>query len=294
MLIKEDIQKIRLLKSKFHGFIVKFAYKYMNKLFEKELQRHESKINRPKLYTDFQRSLLEIPKWSDKTLKKQYNKFIKWIKRKEDIREEDLYKMLLKIIKGSTQIILNKSDVYVDTLLQDYHFITLQNYYYRCLKRIARRVYENPKDFQDIKMINLIDDLENILQKVLPSCEIKAILEFVDDNNQENDNNIQISYNFDNKSKTDSSISLRESVEKKLVVDKQQSENSLHYVSSDDVAIYNDSDGGLSQILKDVSINQNNEDDDNVKHIRVPKFKKSQYYYNKPKINEINEHFFNE
>jgi hypothetical protein len=295
MLIREDIEENRRLKFKIHTIIVKFGYKYIVKLFQKELSRHESKSNKPKLYTDFQRSLLKIPKWSEKTLQKQYNKFTKWLIRQTDLQERDLQNILTKIIKFSTQIILNKSDAYIDALLQDYNFPTLKDYYYRCLKRIARRIYENPKELLDINKSELIDDLENILQKVLPSTEIKTILEFVDEQNDKIDN-IKIQYDFDNKSSSNSnsSISLRKSEPKRLIVDKQDSDNSLHYVSSDEI-IQNDSDGGLSQILKDVSVQHNNIDEDtNVKHIRIPKFKKSQYYYNKPKVNEINEHFFNE
>ena len=70
-----------------------------------------------------------------------------------------------------------------------------------------------------------------------------------------------------------------------LIVDKI---SSLHYVSSDDLHdLKNTDDDHLSVKNKIV-------ENDNLRHIDIQKMKKSQYYYNKPKVNEINEYFFNE
>jgi len=54
---------------------------------------------------------------------------------------------------------------------------------------------------------------------------------------------------------------------------------------------YEKSDDNLS---KSISKHLKNIDNDSVKHIKIPKMKQSQYYYNKPKINELEEYFFNE
>ena len=64
------------------------------------------------------------------------------------------------------------------------------------------------------------------------------------------------------------------------------------YVSSDDLnKNYEKSDdNSISKHLKNID----NQDNDSVKHIKIPKMKQSQYYYNKPKINELEEYFFNE
>lgn len=302
MLIKGDIEKNRILKSKLHGLIAKFGYKYVVKLFGKELESHKTNNSKSKLYVDFQKTLLKIPKWSDKTIKKQYKKFIKWANRL-DLEEQDLQQQLTQIIRGSTQIIINKSDVFVDTLLQNYKFPSIQNYYYRCLKRIARRIYENPKLIMEIKVDSLKNDLENILQKVLPYSEIKTILEFVDHPDNNDDVNLQVEYNFNDYESNDkstnsnkSSIKLRGSDQVGLVIDKQSSDKSLHYISSNDLHNINDESDEILSVVKQNSMKNDNDykDDDNVKYIRVPKFKKTPYYYNKPKINELNEYFFNE
>ena len=99
---------------------------------------------------------------------------------------------------------------------------------------------------------------------------------------------IKVKYNFENDTESSkSSISLRKnsSDNNNLIVDKI---SSLHYVSSDDLQDLKDTDD------PDLSVKNKLVEDDNVRHINIPKIKKSQYYYNKPKINEINEYFFNE
>jgi hypothetical protein len=292
-MLKTILNENARLKTKLYNPIIKFVYKYMLKLFEKEKSYHNNRESRPSLYPDFQRRLLQITKWSDKKLDKQYSKFLKWVQKREDLSEEQIYKLLKDIIRLSTQIIINKSDVYVDTLLQNYKLPQLKTYYYKCLRRIARRVYENPKDFESsLKNEDLINDLENILQDFLPLDKIKTVLEFVEDPNIK-EKDIHVEYNFEDDQDDNSSISLRNSLQNVLLVDKRSSDRSLHYVSSDDLAKNYDYED--NNIKGPVNIIENNIDyEDGVKHITVPTFKKSKYFYNKPKINEINEYFFNE
>ena len=176
-MLKTILNENARLKTKLYNPIIKFVYKYMLKLFEKEKSYHNNRESRPSLYPDFQRRLLQITKWSDKKLDKQYSKFLKWVQKREDLSEEQIYKLLKDIIRLSTQIIINKSDVYVDTLLQNYKLPQLKTYYYKCLRRIARRVYENPKDFESsLKNEDLINDLENIL--INESNEIPTDIKF--------------------------------------------------------------------------------------------------------------------
>lgn len=296
MLVKSNIDKIYRLKSKLHNILIKHIYKYLTKVFEKEKDLHDTKRTRASLYPDFQRTLLKIPKWSDKKMNKEYCKFLKWLSKKEDVTEEDLQVILINIIKLSTEILINKSDVYVDTLLQNHTFPTVEKYYLKCLRHISRIVYENPKSLYQFKTNFLTQELDNVLNLFLPSDKIKTVLEFINQNNTET--NIQIEYDFDSKSESDS-ISIRPNSDQLLIIDKEQSEksdHSLHYVSSDD--LHNNYEKSEDNVSKNVSKNFKNtcnqDDDDSVKHIKIPKMKKTQYYYNKPKIDELEEYFFNE
>lgn len=292
-MLKHSLTENTRLKTELYNLIIKFIYKYILKLFEQEKLYHNTSAKKPSLYPEFQRSLLKITKWSDKTLDKQYSKFLKWVEKRKNLSEEQLYKLLKDIIKLSIQIMINKPDVYIDALLQNYKFPTLKTYYYKCLRRIARRVYENPKFLYSLKNEDLINDLENILQNYLPLDKIKTILEFKQET--EKDNNIQVVYNFDDNDDKSSSISLRNSLQNILLVDKEQSDQSLHYVSSNELIKNYDYDyDDMRQTPNKPEKTIDYEDKDSVKHITVPKFKKTHYFHNKPKINEINEHFFNE
>jgi|FrelakmetLWP11LW_1041352.scaffolds.fasta_scaffold00038_3 hypothetical protein len=293
MLVKSNIDKIYRLKSKLHNILIKHIYKYLTRVFEKEEELHITKRTRASLYPDFQRILLKIPKWSEKKMNKEYSKFLKWLSKKEDVTEEDLQVILINIIKLSTEILINKPDIYVDSLLQNHTFPTIEKYYLKCLRHISRIVYENPKSLYQLKTNFLTQELENVLNLFLPSDKIKTVLEFINEDIDET--NIQIEYDFDSKSSKSDSISIRPNSDQLLIVDKEQSERSLHYVSSDNLhKNYEKSEDNLSKsISKNLKIT-GNQDDDSVRHIKIPKMKKSQYYYNKPKIDELEEYFFNE
>jgi hypothetical protein len=298
MFIRQNKEDNKRLKTKLYNLIIRFVYKYLNKLYDREVEYHNTKQTKPKLYKDFQKTLLDITKWSDKTIEKQCNKFLKWVSKRENLSQNDIQDMIHGIIKLSTQIILDKSDVYITTLLQNFRFPTIKTYYYKCLKRIARIVYENPKNLHNLQTGKLFDELDNVLQSFLPLREIEAILEF-DDAQNDNDVKLQklrIEYNFKNDDSTrNSTISTRHSNEPKLLIDKQPSEPSLQYVSSEDLNFTKESESDSHQNKKAiVDIRKEIVREEGVKHIRIPKMKHSQYYYNKPKINEIEEHFFNE
>jgi hypothetical protein len=292
MFIKTNIEKRDKLKTKLHNILVKYIYKYITRLFEKEKSSHDSKTTRPSLYPDFQRSLLKIPKWSENKIDKEYHKFLKWSRKKEDLDENELYLMFINIIKLSIEIILNKSNIYVNALLENHKFPTMKEYYIKCLKRITRVVYENPKQIYNIKTSRLINELDNILQNFIPYNMINEILELQEEESIQN--NIKIKYDFD---KENSSISLRDNSDKILIVNKQPSEDpSLHYVSSD--KLHHQYEKSDDYVNHNNSINKKiskiEEIDNNIKHIRIPIMKKNQYYYNKPRIDEIEEYFFNE
>mgnify|MGYP000954715777 FL=1 len=61
--IKQNIEKNRELKSVLYGILTKYIYKYIRRTFEKEKELHSTIETRPKLHRDFQKVLLQIPKW---------------------------------------------------------------------------------------------------------------------------------------------------------------------------------------------------------------------------------------
>lgn len=283
--LKQNIEKNRKLRSDLYDILTKYIYKYIRRIFEREKELHSTVETRPKLYPDFQRVLLQIPKWSSRTLEKEYTKFLKWAKKKNDINTEELETILIDIVKLTTEIMLNKSSIYVTSLLQDYKFPSLQQFYYKSLKKIARIIYEEPKSLYTIKTSRLTNQIENVLNIYLPTKQIESVLEFIE---KAPDSSIKVKYNFENDTESSkSSISLRKnsSDNNNLIVDKI---SSLHYVSSDDLHYLKDTDEDRLSVKNKVV------EDNNVRHINIPKIKKSQYYYNKPKVNEINEYFFNE
>jgi hypothetical protein len=289
LIIKQNIETNRKLKIKLYDYLVTFIYKYLKRCFEKQVDLHSTSETRPKLYPDFQRVLLKIPKWSSNTLEKEYYKFLKWVKKRNESRNDiqdvkQLGVMLKDIIKLSTEIIINKSDVYVNALLQDYKFPSLQQFFYKCLKKIARIIYENPKSLYTIKTELFIEQIDNVLNSMLPSKEIETVLQFIDeDEGGPINKGLEVKFNFENDSNESTDLEKRSSEIANLIIDKQSSEPSLHYISS------NELNSELESIIQQ-SVG-NKETEDGIKYINIPRINRPRY---KSKIDEIDEYFFNE
>lgn len=295
LIVKQNIETNRRLKIKLYDYLVKFIYKYLKHCFEKQVELHSTSETRPKLYPDFQRVLLKIPKWSSNRLDSEYYKFLKWIKKRNESRSRNdtapqdikqLEAILKTIIKISTEIIVNKSNVYVDALLQDYKFPSLQQFFYKCLKRISRIIYENPKSLYTIKTELLIEQIDNVLNSILPSKEIETVLEFVnEDDVQSKRSFIDFKYNFENEF-SESSSSENDVKGNPLIIDKQSSEPSLHYISSNELN---------SELACDEIENQSveaKESDDGIRYINIPIKKGGISKPLKSKADEIDEYFF--
>lgn len=288
----ETIKNKTALENQLFDIMSKYIYKYIYRIYNKEIQ--ENGILKS-LYVDFQLHLIKIAKWSDSHIEKEYYKFLKWCKKKYDMKEKHIVQLFEKLIVLSIKVILNKSNIYTESILETYHFPKFHMFYYKYLKKCCRFFYENPKLINNgipsstkKIMLSLIND----------SLPIKQIINIIECSNKK-------SCIDENSYKTISELSNCENVniqqndnlsnittKPNLIVNKSESEKSLQYMSSEEFQneYFNDN--------KDESeINKKNKDDtlsnDNqIKHINVPKYKKNPFFYNNKKINEINENFF--
>jgi hypothetical protein len=301
MYISEKIDTKRKIESRLYEILCKYTYKYLNKIYHNQMVIHPKTIN-----YNFQKELIKISKWSEDTINKEYFKFLKWCKKKYDYKEQHLQNLLREIVTLNTMIMINKTEEYTISLLETYDFPKLQVFFYKCLKKISRFFYENPKSINRVSFGTLKSYIESITTSMLPLKHITAVLEY----NSDEDNNTQpeqliIEYDFENLSFSSSNGSNGSNGSNKtnksngsnknnIVVEKVNSDNEhddssipnkvLHYLSSEDfeetpLGTPNKSQINLNQ---DENRNENEEtykstdDNDNLKHIRVPKIKRNQ------------------
>jgi hypothetical protein len=264
---KHSIQS--LIKSKqeytkeFIYYISKYLYKYFINLFE-DLDDN--------LY-DFQKKLYDIPSWSNKTIDKEYNYFLKVLKRKFDITEESIKTILDKIIALEIQI-LSRSQIEIQ-------LPSLKKIWYKILKYTAKYFYEqaqskllrNYKELESdyYKQIALI--IKNTLTKYIP---IKDIFK--------SEPVEKVKYDFNDLQEFEDDASHKDNDIEPVIVQKEfESENnnsseSLKYISSEHFE---------NEYYYPDDKKEENEDD--VKQIAMPKF----IGQKKKNIkNEIEERFF--
>lgn len=310
MLIIETVKNKTDLENQLFNIISKYAYKYIYRIYNKQIE--ENGISKS-LYVDFQLKLLKIAEWSDSIIEKEYNKFLKWCKKKHNFKESNINKLLENIIILYTKALVNKSNIYIESILENYEFPKFNVFYYKYLKKVARFFYENPKLINDgipshtkKNMISLINDnlpmkqIINIIEYsnkdklCKESKQISDIITETDSLDHNVDCNESIFTNYKIKNKNTE-------IKKNLIVNKSDSISehstlSLKYVSSEDFQneYFNENECNLQENkLTDKFEKLSDKDGDNiVKHINVPKYKKTPFFYNKKKINEINENFF--
>lgn len=297
MYISEKIDTKRKIESRLYEILCKYIYKYLNKIYHNQMVIHPKTIN-----YNFQKELIKISKWSEDTINKEYFKFLKWCKKKYDYKEQHLQNLLREIVTLNTMIMINKTEEYTISLLETYDFPKLQVFFYKCLKKISRFFYENPKSINSVSFGTLKSYIESITTSMLPLKHITAVLEY----NSDEDNNTQpeqliIEYDFENLSFSSSNESNKSNVsngskgsnKNNIVVEKVNSDNEnddsnipnkvLHYLSSED---FEETPLGTSNKINQPDNNEmekdqthkSTDDDDNVnlKHIRVPKIKRNQ------------------
>ena len=312
LFIAKNIEHKQKIETQFYEILSKYIYKYINHIFKKEYIDHKELRNMPYLYPDFQKKLLKISKWSNYTIDKEYYKFLKWCEKKYETDEHKLQEMLNEIIILTIQIMIHKPSLYVEKLIE-HSFPDMKDFYYKCLKRLTRTFYENPKSTRSITLSELKDQIKTIVNIVLPINKIDTVLMLSEKESIKKN----IIYDFEDKKSESKSTKSNSESNKSRKKSKSESdkEEQLYYISHDESNKENDQ--GTLQIQKlgfggdtlpnirdskfhgneNANINKNissvYSDAEFEKEIFIPK-KKSYKYYNKSKVDEINEYFFNE
>ena len=306
LFVAKNIEHKEKIQSEFYEILAKYIYKYINNILRMEYDLHKASKTIGLLYPNFQKRLLKISKWSDYHIDKEYGKFLKWTKRKYNYSEEQLQQMLIDIITITIQVMIHKPSLYVEKLLEG-SLPSLRDFYYKCLKKLSRIFYENPKSTKSITLSQLKDKIDTIINVVLPINKIDTVLEIQQEEGEGFDPTLikNITYDF-NKLMNKDIVSNKSCSSKSSKSSKSSSSISkepiLYYISSDKSSDHQDY---KKDYKKDYNYNQDyNQDsapngaqdntdtssDKGVKEIYIPKKHK---YYHKSKVDEINEYFFN-
>jgi hypothetical protein len=281
LMIDDKVSIKKNLEEKLYDMLTKGLHKYIKRIYKKKKEEYENDIL---VCKNFQKKLYKIAKWSDKTINTEFLHFISWCKRHYNIDKEEMESMLKKTILLSTQIMINRSRIFTENFLSTYEFPKIRDIYYKCLKKIARIFYENPKSIyeNDISFGTLKENIKSPFYNIIP---IKKITDYLE--NKEESIIMEkeiVEYNFN---KNDSSSnSVRDHFYKEKV--NKNDDFNLKYVCSDDFKNRIEIDKKSSHSIIP-NQNTNNEDEDNIKHIRIPKLNK---LYLKKKIDNIEDNFF--
>jgi hypothetical protein len=238
--MEEMIEKKQMYETQIADVFKVYLQKYMKKLYDyvdRDLKR-------------FKKVLVDISSWNEEKITKEYNKFLKW-SGKKSIEEAELKNMLDNVIMYSIRLMINKYDTDVLTKLIEFESTNPERFFYKCMKRVAKFVYENP---QSIETEDVNRVIISVIYEFLPIQKILRLLEVSKEPESEK------SYDF-NKTFTSES----ESDSPQLIVEKERESSAigtgtkeLHYVPSEDIQEYYQSD----------------KEDNNEKLINIPKVKK--------------------
>lgn len=291
MSILEIINKKTELEFQLYEIMSKYTYKYIYSIYDKELE--ENGVSKT-LFVDFQLKLIDITKWSDSKINKGYNKFLKWCNKKYNLQEIHLTELLQDIIILYIKVILNKSNIYIESILETFKFPTFNTFYYKYLKRVSRYFYENPKliteNSNDILNNSSIKKImTTLINNSLPMKEIVDIIEYKHKANSKTESNTDSKIGSKADSSSNSNIQ-KHKTRVNLIVDKSnESNNTLPYIPTEEYNLDENVTGKDNQNEKD---NKTNTDTNGLRYINIPKIKKNPFFYYKKKINEINENFF--
>ena len=286
MFVAKNIENKQRIESEFYEILSKYIYKYLNRVLKNEYEYHKASKIIGHLYPNYQKKLLKISKWPEYKIDKEYSKFLKWCSRKYNKTENQLQIMLNDIIILTIQVMIHKPSLYVEKLLEN-SFPSMRDFYYKCLRRLARVFYEAPKSTKSITLSELKRQINTTVNIFLPTKKIDTVLQIQEpENTQQQIENI--TYDFNKLDTRSSSSSIKSRGSDKSSISKDQI---LYYISSDKSSnIESDRTKNYNRI--DNVIDLLSQDNDQDKEIYIPK--KQKYYFNKSKIDEINEYFFNE
>ena len=294
MSLVKSIETRKEYEDKLYTIIYKYQIKYIYYIFEKQYD-DDKQINRlNSLYRHFQKRLLKIADWSSDKLHKEYKKFLEWSKRKYNIQEEELQQILNNIITLFVKIMINKKNIIIEGILESYTFPKFKYFFYKCLKRISRHYYENPKSLtiddkneilNSIYKTTILELIRSVVYNMLPMKQVMTILEYKDliNEDESDENKIVIEYDFNDINSSESSNS-----NPKVIIEKQLSECSLKYVSSDDF------DKEYCKSESEKEIEQLDQEEDLVKHVKIQKTNRKPMQFNKKNRNDLEEYFFDE
>jgi hypothetical protein len=241
--MEEMIERKQLYEEQIADIFEVYLEKYINKLFD--YVDRDMKI--------FKRKLVDIAGWNEEKVTKEYNKFLKWTGKKS-IEEAEVKNMLDNVIMYSIRLMINKYDTEIIAKLVEFESTDPERFFFKCMKRIAKFVYENPNS---IKLEEFNQKVKNIVVSVIyefvPIAKIIKLLEVTKEAESEK------SYDFNKTFTTES----EQAPQQKLVVDKQttSSDNELNYVPSE-------------EIIKEYYQSDKEDKNENEKLINIPKTKK--------------------
>jgi hypothetical protein len=241
--MEEMIERKQLYEEQIADIFEVYLEKYINKLFD--YVDRDMKI--------FKRKLVDIAGWNEEKVTKEYNKFLKWTGKKL-IEEAEVKNMLDNVIMYSIRLMINKYDTEIIAKLVEFESTDPERFFFKCMKRIAKFVYENPNS---IKLEEFNQKVKNIVVSVIyefvPIAKIIKLLEVTKEAESEK------SYDFNKTFTTES----EQAPQQKLVVDKQttSSDNELNYVPSE-------------EIIKEYYQSDKEDKNENEKLINIPKTKK--------------------
>lgn len=220
----EKDKSIRLLiatKKEYQDKLINILQKYILTYF-KEIHTDT--------YKEFQKKLFKIPGWSDEKIDKEFSHFIKFTTKKFKLNNDDMSKILDIVFSLNLKIVTSIFDTV------EVNVPSFKIFWYKCLKKITKLFYENPKLIDDTSNPtinnNFIIYIKYIIQKFIP---IKDIINSTE--------KILINYNFDNDSfNTNNSSTQTEQEEEEQNKDeeeyhekqKNEDKNDLMYINSEE------------------------------------------------------------
>lgn len=271
MEIQHLVTRRKELETKLVNIFCVYISKYMNSLFDDISLQYQNKSSK-KVMKEFQAELIKVALWNEEKKKKKFEKFLRWVKSRFELREDDIKLHYYTLISVTQEIIKRNM-----TLQQ--HECTLEELYYRVIKRCARFFYENPSLVEDKS--EYLPEIQNIIEGLLATCQVQ--ISYIIDQLQQRK---MSSKPKNENSSTDNQVT-------PTTISKEPSEpgplesecSRLEYIPSEnfDIDYYDEEThhNPTTQVIRRASSHLSEEE--NVKMITIPKFKKYNPYKSKKK-----------
>lgn len=283
-MILEWTKKKERLENNFSNMILLYCLKWTKKLAHLTLIQY----NNDYVYTKFQKKLASVVNWSGEKRDSEFNKFVNWSIKKFNINKDELRRIFINIIVLSIQIILNEelTSKKCSELNFSPQLLDIRELFYTSIKNVTKYYYLNPRKIYETKNDH---DISNSIIK-------KQISNFIPFKNIFN--KIQNSPQVSRESKSQSS-SDNKFVKEKFLDD---TNNDTEYDIEDDVLSYADSLSFSNHEIRLKDYSDVQTDEDNIKHITLPKISNRYLNYKKDKmtnkdiknINDPDEKFFSD